>query len=68
MVMMSRKNVEQQSQPRTPRWVKAFGIAFIAIVLLVVLLMVSGHAGEHGPGQHLSGGHAAVTLTAGSTR
>jgi hypothetical protein len=37
--------------PRMPRWVKVFGIAFLVLVLLFVVMMASGH----GPGRHMPG-------------
>lgn len=36
-----------------PRWVKAFIVAAIAVALLVVIVMVTGFGGEHGPARHL---------------
>ncbi len=39
------------TDPGTPRWVKALGIAAILVILLVVLVMLIG-GGEHGPGRH----------------
>lgn len=42
--------------PRTPRWVKVFGIIVIVLVLLVGIIMVSGIGGEHGPGRHIPSG------------
>jgi hypothetical protein len=33
----------------TPRWVKVFGLIAIALVLLFVVLMLTGHS----PGRHL---------------
>ena len=43
-----------QSTAGTPRWVKAFGvIALVVIVLFLVVLLVRG--GEHGPGRHSPG-------------
>jgi hypothetical protein len=34
----------------TPRWVKAFGIIALALVLLFVILMLTGHdPGRHTP-------------------
>ena len=59
---MSRKNRQPDSPPGVPGWVKAFGVAALVVALLVVVLMASGHAGQHGPAQHLPGGQAAVTL------
>ena len=40
--------------PGTPRWVKVFGISAIVLVLLVALMLLSGH----GPGRHTSSGDA----------
>jgi hypothetical protein len=38
-----------ESAPSTPRWVKVFAIAFIAFVLLFVILHLTGHGlgGHH---------------------
>ena len=43
--------------PGMPRWVKVSGIIAIVVVLLVIMLMFTGHGpGQHGPGRHrLSG-------------
>jgi hypothetical protein len=43
--------------PRTPRWVKVFGIIVGVVVLLVVAVMFIG-GGEHGPGRHTPSGDA----------
>jgi hypothetical protein len=41
--------------PRTPRWVKVFGmIAIVAVLLFIIMLFVGG--GQHGPGRHLPSG------------
>jgi len=40
--------------PGTPRWVKAFGIVAIVLVVLVAIMLLSGH----GPGRHTSSGDA----------
>lgn len=37
--------------PRMPRWVKVFGIMFIVLVLLFVILHVTGNS-LGGPGSH----------------
>jgi hypothetical protein len=34
----------------TPRWVKVFGLAALALVVLLVILMLIG---GHGPGRHM---------------
>lgn len=40
--------------PGAPRWVKAFGIVALVLVLLFVVVMFFG--GSHGPGRHSGGG------------
>ena len=43
--------VEQQSPPRTPGWVKAFGIALVVLLGAFLALHPTGHApmaGIHG--------------------
>ena len=42
--------------PGTPRWVKVFGIIAIGLVLLVVILLLTGGPGRHGPGRHMGSG------------
>lgn len=37
----------------TPLWVKVFGGIALVVVLLVILLMLTGGPGSHGPGRHL---------------
>lgn len=41
--------------PRMPRWVKVFGIVILVLILLMVLLMATGH---HGPSRHMHFGNA----------
>jgi hypothetical protein len=60
-----RKDTYMASQPSdrgstysTPRWVKVFGIIVIVLALLVVVVLVTGIGGEHGPGRHLPSGDA----------
>lgn len=38
---------------RTPRWVKAFGLIALIMILLLAILMFSSVGGEHGPGRHI---------------
>jgi hypothetical protein len=46
---------------RTPRWVKVFGIAVLILMLLIAIMLVSGHlSGGPGPGHHFSGLSGAV--------
>lgn len=45
--------------PGAPRWVKAFGVVGIFLVLLVVVVLVfGGGPGGHGPGRHAPSGDA----------
>lgn len=49
-----------ESPPRMPRWVKVSGVTVVVVVLLVIGLMVlTGHEGQRGPGQHVPGGQPA---------
>ena len=48
---------EHGSPPRTPRWVKVFGIVALVLILLVAGLLLFGPdsfgpGGGHGPGRH----------------
>jgi hypothetical protein len=46
----------QRSAPTgMPRWVKAFVVAILALVLLFVVLKFTGIGGDHGPGRHGGG-------------
>jgi hypothetical protein len=41
----------------TPRWVKVFGIIFVVVVLLFVIVMLTrGPGGRHGPSRHMRSG------------
>lgn len=54
----------------TARWVKAFGIIALVAILLVVIVLIGGPGG-HGPGRHLSGfdgGHGIRTRGRGGRR
>lgn len=61
--------------PRTPRWVKVSGIVVGVLILLVVIVMLTGLGGGHGPGRHMGAGStlpisvtAIQTSTAGVSR
>jgi hypothetical protein len=41
---------DRESLPRTPRWVKAFGIVVVVVALLFVGLHVTGNVPSHTPG------------------
>lgn len=46
----------------TPRWVKVFGlIALVVVLLFVILLLIRGPGGGHGPGLHTPSGGAGDT-------
>jgi hypothetical protein len=40
---------DRESRPHTPRWVKAFGIVAIVLLLLFVGLHLTGNAPTHAP-------------------
>jgi hypothetical protein len=40
-----------------PRWVKVSGVIIAAALVLLVVLMLTGVLGEHGPGQFGPGRH-----------
>jgi uncharacterized cupredoxin-like copper-binding protein len=44
--------------PRTPRWVKVFGIIALVLVLFFIIRLLLGAGGGHGPGRHRGGGAA----------
>jgi len=46
--------------PGMPRWVKLTGIVVGVLVLIFLVLQVTGLAGQHGPGRHLSDGRSPV--------
>jgi hypothetical protein len=43
-----RTNLDQDSAPGTPRWVKVFGIGVIVLLLLFAGLHLTGHTPTHG--------------------
>ena len=45
-----------EAQPGVPRWVKVIGLVMAVVVALVLLAQLTGVAGDHGPGRHLSRG------------
>ena len=42
----------EPAAPPTPRWVKAFGIAFLLVILLVIVMVAHGLITGQGPFQH----------------
>lgn len=49
--------------PGTPGWVKASGIAGGVLVLLVIIVLVTGVGGSHGPGRHMPSGSGGAPLS-----
>ena len=49
---------EADAPPGTPRWVKVTAIVVGLLILVVVVLQLTGVAGEHDPGMHSSTGQA----------
>ena len=41
--------------PGMPRWVKAFGVITLVVVVLLGILLLTG-GGNHGPGRHTGSG------------
>lgn len=50
----TRMNPGEESPPRTPRWVKLFGIIVLLLILAFVIVKLIGVGGDHGPGRHSS--------------
>jgi hypothetical protein len=51
---------DQPPDPGAPRWVKVAGIIVgVLILLVVVITLIGGGLGEHGPDRHTSGDGAA---------
>lgn len=46
---------DSHSPPHMPRWVKVTATVIGLLVLIFVVAQLTGLAGEHGPGRHLSG-------------
>jgi uncharacterized protein (DUF305 family) len=47
---------EQSSYPGIPSWVKILGLVALGVVAIVVVVMITGAGGNHGPGRHSSTG------------
>lgn len=58
--------LDDRATSGTPRWVKVFGIIALVVVVLLIILQLTGVAGDHSPGRHnLSSSHMS---TVGITR
>ena len=49
---------EAGSEAGMPRWVKAFGVVIVVLILLLGGLKLLGVGGDHGPGRHAPSGGA----------
>ena len=58
---------DHDTPPGTPRWVKVFGIIAVIVVVLVGVMLLTGGAGEHGPGRHSGGGDTPSEGTGGQS-
>jgi len=50
--MKLRTSTQGESSTSTPRWVKAFGMIALVVVLLLVILLITRGPGGHGPSRH----------------
>jgi hypothetical protein len=50
----STEDFELGRPPSVPRWVKAFGLAFLVLVLAIGILMIHGLVTGQGPFEHQS--------------
>lgn len=55
---------EGERPPAMPRWVKVFGIGVGIVILAVVVMVIGGIGGSHGPGRHLPSSGAADSMPA----
>ena len=44
---------DRDTLPSAPRWVKVFGIIALVFALLLIIALVTGLGGPHGPGRHI---------------
>ena len=61
----SRPPAADDAPPGLPRWVKVAAIVVGLLILLVIVLQLTGIAGDHGPGMHSSSGQFPVSGTLG---
>lgn len=55
-------SLDREVPPRAPRWVKISGLAVVAVIVgVIVLVLLGGGPGKHGPGRHGDGGEQTST-------
>jgi hypothetical protein len=47
-----REGDDFEAAPSMPRWVKAFGIAFLVLLVAIAIMMVHGAVSGQGPFEH----------------
>ncbi len=50
-----RPDAGHETPPGMPRWVRVAAIVVGVLILAFLVLQLTGVAGEHGPGRHMSG-------------
>jgi hypothetical protein len=59
---------DDNAETATPRWVKVFGAIAVVLVVAVIVLLIAGRGGGHGPSRHAPASDAGQTgLPAGVT-
>ena len=48
----ARRGFDSERPPSMPRWVKAFGLAFVVLLLAIAVMVVHGIVAGQGPFQH----------------
>ena len=48
----ARQGFDFERPPSTPRWVKAFGLAFLVLLLAIAVMVIHGIVTGQGPFQH----------------
>ena len=57
------QDTRPDAPPGMPRWVKVAAIVVGLLILIVVILQLTGLAGDHGPGMHSSLGQGEPSTT-----
>jgi hypothetical protein len=59
----ARPDTRAEGPPGMPRWVKVAAIVVGLLILIIVILQLTGLAGDHGPGMHSSLGQPSASAT-----